>query len=62
MNSNDIYKEIWREAMINQLKQIAFAAAPNVALGYQRVQEIEDMKNFFKLLEHIQERRTSDNH
>ena len=62
MNSNDIYKEIWREAMINQLKQIAFATAPNVVLGYQRVQEIEDMKNFFKLLEHIQERKTSDNY
>ena len=62
MNSNDIYKEIWREAMIHQLKQIAFATAPNVALGYLRVQEIEGMKKFFKLLEHIQKRRTSDNY
>ena len=28
MSSNDIYKEIWHEAMIHQLKQIAFATAP----------------------------------
>ena len=65
MNLNDIYRELWREAMIHQLKQIAFATAPTVELGYQRIQEIENMKNVFKLLEHAQEqrqRRISDNY
>ena len=63
MSSNDIYKEIWHEAMIHQLKQIAFATAPTLELGYQRIQEIENMKNVFKLLEHVQERRRiSDNY
>ena len=49
--------------MIHQLKQIAFATAPTLELGYQRIQEIENMKNVFKLLEHVQERRRiSDNY
>ena len=47
MNLNDIYRELWREAMIHQLKQIAFATAPTVELGYQRIQEIENMKKCF---------------
>lgn len=65
MNLNDIYIELWREAMIHQLKQIAFATAPTLESGYQRIQEIENMKNVFKLLEHAQEqrqRRISDNY
>ena len=65
MNLNDIYRELWREAMIYQLKQIAFATAPTLESGYQRIQEIENMKNVFKLLEHAQEqrqRRISDNY
>ena len=62
MNLNDIYRELWREAMI---QQIAFATAPTLESGYQRIQEIENMKNVFKLLEHAQEqrqRRISDNY
>ena len=51
MNLNDIYRELWREAMIHQLKQIAFATAPTLESGYQRMQEIENMKNVFKLIE-----------